>query len=196
MLCGNCERARSTGFDSPCENPGMLIGLALLLAGSGFSPEKVSRLEIAWTYHTHASAPNARAAKIAAFEATPVFAEGLLYLITPFDQVIALDPESGAERWRYDPHLPDWSGYSENSARGVTVDQGIVYFGTLDARLIALDAGTGALKWQAKMGPARNRGEYQVTSPPVIAAGNVIVGSAIADNGRATMERGTVRAFD
>ncbi len=174
----------------------MLVGLALLLASSGFSPESVSRLQIAWTYHTHATAPNARAAKIAAFEATPVFAAGLLYVITPFDQVIALDPESGTERWRYDPHLPDWSGYSEASARGVTVDKGILYFGTLDARVIALDAGTGALKWQVKIGPARNRGEYQVTSPPVIAAGNVIVGSAIADNGRAEMERGTVRAFD
>jgi quinoprotein glucose dehydrogenase len=174
----------------------MLIGLALLLAGSGFSPETVSRLEIAWTYHTHATAPNARAAKIAAFEATPVFAAGTLYVITPFDQVIALDPESGVERWRYDPHLPDWSGYSEASARGITVDDGVVYFGTLDARLIALDARTGALKWQVTIGPEGNRGEYQVTSPPVVAGGNVIVGSSIADNGRAAMEQGTVRAFD
>jgi quinoprotein glucose dehydrogenase len=174
----------------------MLIGLAMLLAASGFSPDTVSRLEVAWTYHTHAAAPNARAAKIAAFEATPVLAAGLVYVITPFDQVVALDPETGAARWRYDPHLPDWSNYSEASARGVTVDDGIVYFGTLDARLIALHAGTGALKWQVKIGPEGNRGEFQVTSPPVIAAGNVIVGSSIADNGRAVMERGIVRAFD
>lgn len=174
----------------------MLVALALLLAVGGFSPETVSHLEIAWTYHTRAAAPNAYAAHIAAFEATPVLAGSLLYVITPFDQVIALDPESGGERWRYDPHLPDWKGYSEVSARGVAVDHGVVYFGTLDARLIALDAATGALKWQVKVGPEGNRGEYQITSPPVIAAGNVIAGSSIADNGRATMEHGTVRAFD
>lgn len=105
----------------------MLLALALLLAAGGFSPRTVSRLELAWTYHKHAVAPNARAAKIAAFEATPVLAGTLLYVITPFDQVIALDPESGAVRWRYDPHLPDWGGYSEASARGVTVDQGVFF---------------------------------------------------------------------
>jgi quinoprotein glucose dehydrogenase len=174
----------------------MLFGLALVLANAVFTPETISRLKVAWTYHTHATAPNPRAARIAAFECTPVFASGLLYVITPFDQVIALDPETGGERWRYDSRLADLGGYSEASARGITVDNGVVYFGTLDARLIALDARSGALRWQAKLGPDGNRGEYQVTSPPAIAGNNVIVGSSIADNGRATMERGTVRAFD
>ncbi len=63
--------------------------------------------------HTHAVAPDERTAHIAAFEVTPVFANGLLYVITPFNQVIALNPGSGAERCRYDPHLPAGRYYSE-----------------------------------------------------------------------------------
>ncbi len=173
----------------------MLPALLLLLAAD-ITPETASRLKIAWTYHTHAVAPNARAAKIAAFEATPVLAGGQLFVITPFNQVVALDPGTGAERWRYDPHIADNGNYSEASARGVAVSQGMVYFGTLDARLIALDARTGRLVWQAKLLDEANDGNYQVTSPPVIAGSTVIVGSSIGDNGRAQMYRGTVHAFD
>src|SRR5436309_623491 len=117
----------------------MLLHLLAMLALSGdLSVENAARLKVAWTYQTTATPPNDRAAQIAAFEATPVLADGLLYVITPFNQVIALDPESGAERWRHDPHLAKDRSYSEASARGVAVSGGHVYFGTLDARLIAL----------------------------------------------------------
>jgi quinoprotein glucose dehydrogenase len=71
-----------------------------------------------------------------------------------------------------------------------------VYFGTLDARLIALNAKSGKLVWQRTLGPPSNDGNYQVTSPPVVAGTTVIVGSSIGDGGRAEMDRGTVRAFD
>src|SRR5206468_11293299 len=64
------------------------------------------------------------------------------------------------------------------------------------ARLIALDARSGRLVWQTKLGSEPNDGNYQVTSPPVIAGTTVIVGSAIADNSRAAMDRGTVHGFD
>jgi len=172
----------------------MLPALFLVLAAE-LTPETASHLKVAWTYHTRATAPNAHAAKIAAFEATPVLAEGLLFVITPFNQVIALDPASGEERWRYDPNIADY-GYSEASARGVTVAGGLVYFGTLDARLIALDARTGRPAWEASLLSEHNDGNYQVTSPPVVAGSTVIVGSSIGDNGRAEMYRGTVHAFD
>ncbi len=174
----------------------MRIAIALLLAASLAGQTSGIHPELAWTYHTHATPPNARAAKVAAFEATPVLAGGLLYVITPFNQVIALDPGSGAERWRFDSHLADYRDYSEASARGVTVSDGVLYFGTLDARLIALDARAGSLKWNVRLGPDQQTGEYQVTSPPVVVKDLVITGSSIADNGRAAMERGTVRAFD
>ena len=172
-----------------------MLPAVLLVLAADLTPETASHLKVAWTYHTRATAPNARAAKIAAFEATPVLAEGLLFVITPFNQVIALDPGTGEERWRYDPHIADY-GYSEASARGVAVAGGLVYFGTLDARLIALDARTGRLAWEASLLSEHNDGNYQVTSPPVVAGSTVIVGSSIGDNGRAEMYRGTVHAFD
>lgn len=176
------------------QNTRVLLALALVLLGADLSPETAARLKVAWRTETHATAPNARAEKIAAFEATPVFAEGQLLVITPFDQVIALDPGTGVERWRFDPHVADRS-YSEASARGVAVSAGMVYFGTLDARLIAISAKTGQLAWQAALGEGANDGGYEVTSPPVVVGATVIVGSSIGDNGRAELEHGTVRAF-
>jgi len=172
----------------------MLLPFVLALFAVDLTPETVSKLVVAWTFQTGATAPNKRAAEIAAFEATPVFAEGLLYVITPFNQVIALNPETGVERWKFDPKMPDRS-YSEAAARGVAVSRGMVFFGTLDARLIALNARTGRLIWQTKLDPSSEDGNYQVTSPPAIAGDTVIVGSSIGDNSRAQMERGTVRAF-
>ena len=174
----------------------MAIALFLLTALIDLTPETASRLKLAWSFETKAVPPNERAAKTAAFEATPVLAGNLLYVITPFNQVIALDPGTGAERWRYDPKVATDRSYSESTARGVTVEGGTLYFGTLDARLIALHASDGRLKWESVVGGADHDGNYQVTSPPVVAGSTVIVGSSIGDNGRAEMERGTVRAFD
>jgi quinoprotein glucose dehydrogenase len=174
----------------------MLAHLVLLLLTADLSPETAPRLKVAWTADTHATPPNARAGKIAAFEATPVFSNGLLFVITPFTQVIAMDPATGAERWRFDPRVAADRSYSEASARGVAVSGGVVYFGTLDARLIAISAKSGTLIWQTRLSEQPNDGNYQITSPPVIAGATVIVGSSIGDNGRAELDRGTVRAFD
>ena len=174
----------------------MLLPLLLLAAAVDLSPETAPRLKPAWTFHTLAKSPSERASSLAAFEATPIFADGTLYVITPFNQVIALDPGTGVERWRFDPHLPANRDYSEVSARGVAVSNGVVYFGTIDARLIALHAKTGKLLWERMLSQEPNDGNYQVTSPPVVVGSTVIVGSAIGDNSRAEMDRGTVRAFD
>src|SRR4029077_7923350 len=76
--------------------------------GSRYAPLKqidrgnVGNLKVAWTYHTGAMQPESVANQRAAFEATPIFANGMLYLSTPFNHVIALDPASGAEKWKYD----------------------------------------------------------------------------------------------
>ena len=174
----------------------MPLPFLLVLLAVDLTPETVPRLAVAWTFHTGAVAPDERMRKIAAFESTPIFADGLLYIATPFNQVIALDPQTGAERWRFDSKLAAGLDYSEATSRGVAVSRGMVYFGTLDARLIALNARTGKLVWQTQLDPtSQSDGFYQVTSPPVIAGNLVIVGSSIADNVRAQMERGTVRAF-
>ena len=173
-----------------------MLPLLLVAIAADLTPETVANLRPAWTFHTEAKAPSEGARKISAFESKPVFADGTLYVITPYNQVIALDPEVGAERWRYDAKIPANRDYSEVSARGVAVANGKVYFGTLDARLIALDAKTGKLVFDRRLSEQPTDGNYQVTSPPVVVGNTVIVGSAIGDNSRAEMDRGTVRAFD
>ncbi|MGH8310549.1 MAG: PQQ-binding-like beta-propeller repeat protein, partial [Steroidobacteraceae bacterium] len=176
----------------------------------------VAQLEVAWTYRTGELGEGfARADKLA-FEATPVLAFGLLYLATPTNIVVALDPETGRERWRYDPRIDRERHYGEATSRGVSVWRDpraipaapcaqCVFTGTLDARLIAIDAATG--RPCADFGDRgavdlsvgiriRDPGDYVVTSPPAVYGDLVIVGSAIGDNRAVDLERGTVRAFD
>jgi len=176
----------------------------------------VDKLEVAWTYRTgELGAGFERAGKLS-FEATPVLAFGLLYLSTPTNIVIALDPATGTERWRHDPQIPRNQHYSEGTSRGVTVwedpgeaRQGAcrrrVFTGTLDARLIALDAesgepckdfGPGGAVALAPDARPTSPGEFLVTSPPATFDDVVIVGSAIGDNRGVELERGIVRGFD
>jgi len=178
--------------------------------------DNVARLEVAWTYRTGELGEGfARADKLA-FEATPVLAFGRLYLSTPTNIVIALDPATGKERWRYDPRVPRGRHYSEATSRGVTVWEDPdaartgpcrrrVFTGTLDARLLAIDAETGRPCADFGSGGAvqlgvdariTTPGDYLVTSPPATFEDVVIVGSAIGDNRGVELERGIVRGFD
>jgi quinoprotein glucose dehydrogenase len=180
--------------------------------------ENVARLRTVWTYHTLALQPETARNEKAAFEATPILVEGTLYLSTPFNQVIALDPATGAKKWTYDPEVDRSHDYSEISSRGVAhwIDSKAaddapckfrIYEGTIDARLIALDGRTGRLCNDfASHGVAdltrgvgygpEFRGDYQVTSAPTVVGDLVITGSSIGDNGAVDMPRGRVRAFD
>ncbi len=151
----------------------------------------VSRLSVAWTYRTaELGAGLTRAGKLT-FEATPVLAFGLLYLETGTNIVIALAPESGRARWRFDPRIDRARRYAEVSSRGVSVWESSdarqpgpcrrrVFTGTLDARLLALDAETG--RPCADFG---DRGQVDLTR-----------GSAIVDNRATDVERGVIRAYD
>jgi quinoprotein glucose dehydrogenase len=177
----------------------------------------VTRLQPVWTYQTgEHGAGLARAGKLT-FEATPVLAYGALYLETGTNIVIAVDPQTGRERWRFDPHIDRAGRYSEVTSRGVSLweDRDFpeherpcrrrVFTGTLDARLLALDADTGRpcpyfgtngaidLTQGVRM---RDPGAYLVTSPPAIYGNLVIVGSAIGDHRAVSVERGVIRAFD
>ena len=177
----------------------------------------VTRLQPVWTYRTgEHGAGLARAGKLT-FEATPVLAYGALYLETGTNIVMALDPQTGRERWRFDPHIDRDRHYAEVTARGVSLweDSDVpqherpcrrrVFIGTLDARLLALDADTG--RPCADFGTSgaidltqgvriRDRDAYLVTSPPAVYGNLVIVGSAIGDNRAVSVERGVIRAFD
>src|SRR4029078_10468343 len=130
--------------------------------------------------------------------------------------VIALDPATGVQRWRYDPRIDRTRRYSEATSRGVSwwIDPNAepttpcaqrIIVGTLDARLIALDGRTGRLCRDFGAGgkvdlnggaPPGASGTYLVPSPPAIYRNIVIVGSAVGDNGGVEMPRGIVRAFD
>jgi len=178
--------------------------------------DNVRNLAVAWTYRTgELGAGFARSGKLT-FEATPVLAFGLLYLETATNIVIALDPETGVQRWRYDPRIDRSRKYSDVAARGVSVWEDTdpkhegacthrVFLGTLDARLIALDAGTGQPCADFGTGGQidlttgiriRDRADYEVTSPPTILGDAVVVGSSIGDNRANDLERGVIRAFD
>jgi quinoprotein glucose dehydrogenase len=178
--------------------------------------ENVGQLTVAWTYRTGELGEGfARDSKLT-FEATPVLAFGLLYLETATNIVIALDPETGMQKWRYDPKIDRNRHYSDVAGRGVSVwedtdpkRQGTctrrVFVGTLDARLIALDAGsgqpcadfgtTGQVDLSANV-RIRDRDDYEVTSPPAIVGDTVVVGSSVGDNRAVDVERGVIRAFD
>ena len=73
--------------------------------------ENVAKLKIVWTYRTGALQPETELNHKAAFEATPILIEGTLYLATPFNQVVALDPATGAARWTYDPKVDREKAY-------------------------------------------------------------------------------------
>src|SRR5262245_30177353 len=94
--------------------------------GSRYSPlaqinrGNVGQLKVAWTYRTGAGEGKAVAARNATFESTPILVDGLLYLTTPYNRVIALDPATGVERWSYDPRVPLDRGYSELTSRGAS----------------------------------------------------------------------------
>ena len=183
------------------------------------TPANVARLEVAWTYRTgDVSDGRGNVASTSAFQATPILADGTLYFCTPFNRVIALDPETGAERWRYDPAL-DLSGRYANQlvCRGVSTwldpragperrCRRRIFTATNDARLIAIDAASGLpcadfgqagqLDLNLGVGSQRWKGEYQVTSPPAILGDAVVVGSAVSDNQRTDAPSGVVRAYD
>jgi quinoprotein glucose dehydrogenase len=176
----------------------------------------VRHLARAWTYRTGELGAGFASAGKLTFEATPVLAFGLLYVETATNIVIALDPETGRPHWRFDPHIDRSRHYSEASSRGVSVWESTaaaagaacrrrIFTGTLDARLLALDADTGspcrdfgdAGQVDLTRGVRiRDAGAYLVTSPPAVYGNAVIIGSAIGDNRATDVERGIIRAYD
>ena len=181
--------------------------------------DNVKQLTVAWTYRTgEPLVPVAGGGRPPAFEATAVHLSGLLYVSSPYGKVVALDPETGKERWSFDAQIDRKGNYGDFANRGVVTWKDTaqkakgpcrerIFLGSIDARLFALDATTGArcegfgtkgmvdLKTGLRRGPSY-AGEYQQTSPPAVIDGLVVVGSAIADNHRADSPTGEVRAFD
>jgi len=192
--------------------------------GSRFSrlreitPDNVGQLVRAFEFHTgDVTARQPDVMRRTKFEATPLFVEDSLIFCSPFNEVIALDPGTGAQKWRFDPKIATSQRPANRYVcRGVThwVDDSApegaacrsrIFMGTNDVRLIALDAKTGLpcanfgkggeIKLDVGM-PLEWPGEFQITSPPVVGHGVIVVGSSIGDNRRVDAPSGVVRAFD
>ncbi len=126
-------------------------------------------------------------------ETTPLMIDGVIYLTLPWSKVMALDAKTGKQIWLHDPKVPgSWNiniccGLDN---RGAAAWNGKIIFGTLDGRLIALNARTGKQVWSTKATPDERR--YSITGAPRIANGKVFIGSA----GGEFDARGYLDAYD
>ena len=189
--------------------------------GQRYSPldqinvENVGELEEVWRYQTgDVKLPDDVAETT--YQVTPLKVGNSLLLCTPHNWAIALDATTGEEKWKYDPNAGLNPDRQHQTCRGVTyyadpdAPAGApcaerVYLPTSDARLIALDATNGevctafadqgTLRLEQGM-PYNPAGYYYSTSPPVIAAGKIIIGGAVNDNYSTQSQSGVIRAFD
>jgi len=181
------------------------------------TPANVDGLRRQWLYRTgdaaRRPAPLMRRVK---FQTTPIVVADKLVLCSSFNEIIALDPATGIEAWRFDPKVAtDQRPANRFNCRGVAQWRDPVapadapcalrvLSATTDARLIAVDAGTGgACAGFGKEGQVRIDagellwpGEFQLSSAPVVIGDVVVVGSSIGDNARIPAPSGRVRAFD
>ncbi|MFT3727752.1 MAG: PQQ-dependent dehydrogenase, methanol/ethanol family [Terricaulis sp.] len=181
------DQRRIEGADS---EPGNWMSHGRTYSEQRFSPltsintQNVSQLGLAWTYELHAP----RAA-----EGTPIVVDGVMYVTSAWSIVYALDATNGRELWVFDPQVPHSRGASaccDVGNRGVAVWNGKVYVGTLDGRLIAIDAKTGRQVWsQVTVDQSR---PYTITGAPRAAHGLVFIGNGGAEYG----VRGYVSAYD
>ena len=140
------------------------------------TPENVAQLGFAWDYRLGTNRGQ---------ESTPLVIDGRMYVSSNFGRVYALDAASGAELWKYDPHIDgQWARYACCDAvnRGLVAFEGTLYVGALDGWLHAIDAATGTLKWKVDTLIGRNeRKPYTLTGAPLLAGDTVVVGNGGGD---------------
>ena len=185
------------------------------------TPANVKNLNVAWQIHTGDLKRPSDPGEFT-YEMTPIKVGDLLYLCTPHDIVIALDPVTGNTRWRFDPQVRV-KGTQHMSCRGVSYYDSAaapgappmaprapdcstrIFVATNDARLIALDAlsgrpcpafGTNGQINLTPQYPGYEEGWYQFTSAPLVTRGLVVLAGSIYDNMSDKMPSGVVRAFD
>ncbi len=174
--------------------------------------DNVDQLQEVWRYHLGEASDGYDGNTATALQVTPLVVDETMYLCTPYSRVIALDPENGSELWVFDPEVSLEGVYSAN-CRGVSYFEHSksqrcpkrLFLGTIDGRLIALNAKTGELcrgfgsagQIDLKQGLGDVRaGEYYVTSPPLVVQGLVIPNAFIQDGQRTDAPGGAIRAFD
>jgi PQQ-dependent dehydrogenase (methanol/ethanol family) len=173
------------------EEPGQWMSHGRTYSEQRFSPlnqitaANVSRLGLAW----YADFDTNRGQ-----EATPIVVDGSIYVSTAWSKVYAFDARTGAQLWKYDPEVPGAAGVKaccDVVNRGVAAWNGKIYVGTIDGRLVALDAATGLEVWDVNT--VDTELPYTITGAPRVIKGKVIIGNAGADRGPV---RGYVTAYD
>jgi quinoprotein glucose dehydrogenase len=185
------------------------------------TPQNVSQLKELWHYRT-GDVPGPGDPTETTDEVTPIKVHDTLYLCTPHSIAIALDPATGRERWRFDPHLQSPVGFKHfehMTCRGVSYHEDPptqssaanaecprrIFLPTADARLIALDADTGKPCAGFGQGGTVNLlqnliafepGGYYSTSPPVVTQSLVVIGGHVSDNKSTREPSGVMRAYD
>ena len=180
------------------------------------NPDNVAHLQRAWVFHTGDMPRSAQAANQYGAETTPLKIGNSLYLCSARGIMIAVDAASGRQRWRYDPRVSDaWipytaacrgvAYYAVPDAPGNALCATRIIEGTLDGRLIAVDAPSGrpcpdfgangqidAKRGLGQMAP----GMFSITSAPTIVRGVIVTGAQILDGQRRDAPSGVIQGFD
>jgi PQQ-dependent dehydrogenase (methanol/ethanol family) len=153
-----------------------------------FSPAKqinldnVKKLKPAFVFQT---------AVLESMETAPLVVNGIMYLTTSFNHVYAVDAKTGNELWHFTHKMGPVTTYCCGpNNRGVAIYEDTLFMGTLDAKLVALNAKTGAVKWETQI--ADPELGYSETMAPTVVDGKVLIGT----NGGEYGIRGFVRAYD
>src|SRR5215210_4071517 len=143
--------------------------------------QNVRRLQPVWTLSTGV---------VEGHQAPPFINNGIMFVSTPGNQVLALNAKTGDLMWRYKRELPEDIVQSHPTNRGVALFEDKVYLATLDAFVVALDARTGKVLWESKVDDYKRA--YYFTLAPLVAKGKVMVGTSGGEFGI----RGYVAALD
>jgi alcohol dehydrogenase (cytochrome c) len=141
----------------------------------------IKKLTPVWTYSTGVDSGH---------EAPPIVNDGVMFISTPYNQVLALDAKTGDLLWRYQRELPEDFSALHQTNRGVALHGDKVYLAALDAKLVALEAKTGKVVWEKQVEDYRTG--YYMTLAPLVVNGKVMVGVSGGEFG----VRGFVQAFD
>ncbi|SKA46360.1 alcohol dehydrogenase (cytochrome c) [Enterovibrio nigricans DSM 22720] len=160
------------------------------LRGQRFSPmdtinkETVSEIRPVWGFSLGGEKQRGQ-------ESQPMIKDGVMYITGSYSRVYAIDARTGDELWQYDARLPDGiMPCCDVINRGVALYDDLVIFGTLDAKLVALDAKTGKVRWKKTVDNYQDG--YSITAAPIVVKGNVITGVSGGEFGII----GKVRAYD
>ncbi len=150
--------------------------------GNQINASNVSKLRPAFVFQT---------AVLESMETAPIVVNGVMFLTTSFNHVYAIDAATGEEYWHYKHKMgPITTFCCGPNNRGVAIEGDRLFMGTLDAKLVALDAKTGKLLWETQIADPEKG--YSETMAPAVVEGKVLIGT----NGGEYGVRGFVKAFD